>query len=269
MNNLSEVPQVTAVKDSGPQLSLFVACYNEEENVFGALTNVRDACREVGITYEIIVVDDGSADRTSEVVQSWVKQNPDVPLRLVRNPVNCGLSDGYVKAASLATGEWFRLICGDDVETKETFVTIFREIGEAEILLPYYVHAYGKAISRQVISFVYTFLVNILSGYWVHYYNGMALIRRKYAVQYSETGLGFAFQADMVTQLLDLGLSLKEIAVTTHERLGGSSSALSGRNFFCVFKVFGRILFRRIRNIFRRSHSAKLQTRTISKDCSS
>jgi|HubBroStandDraft_1064217.scaffolds.fasta_scaffold135131_1 glycosyltransferase involved in cell wall biosynthesis len=258
MNDRHDASQIPAEKSSSPRLSLFVACYNEEENVFGALTNVRDACVEIGIRYEIIVVDDGSKDRTSEVVQSWVKENPDVPLRLVRNPVNCGLSDGYVKAASLATGEWFRLICGDNVETKETFVTIFREIGTAEILLPYYVHSYGKAISRQAISLIYTFLINTLSGYWVHYYNGMALIRREYAVLYSETGLGFAFQADMVTQLLDAGLSLKEIAVTTHERLGGSSSALTGKNFYCVSKVFGRILFRRFRNLFRGAPSVKV-----------
>lgn len=45
-------------------LTLFVACYNEAENIVATLDAVVAACREVGCTYEIVIIDDASRDRS-------------------------------------------------------------------------------------------------------------------------------------------------------------------------------------------------------------
>ena len=39
------------------ELSLFVACYNEESNILAAIGNVVSAANEVGCTYDIVVFD--------------------------------------------------------------------------------------------------------------------------------------------------------------------------------------------------------------------
>jgi glycosyltransferase involved in cell wall biosynthesis len=248
MNNLPQTPH-GAVVGSGPLLSLFVACYNEEENISETLSNVRDACQQVGIDYEIIVINDASLDGSSQVIRHWIDKNSKVPITLIENPLNCGLAANYLTACKLASGTWFRLICGDNVEPKETLVAIFREVGKAEILLPYHIECPGKPVSRKIISFLYTFLVNVVSGNWIRYYNGLPVVRRQYALQYSENDLGFSFQADLVTQLLSLGLSKLEIPVKTHERLGGAANALTKKNFVGVSKALGRIFIRRLRRL--------------------
>ncbi len=228
-----------------PLLSLFVACFNEEDNIANTLTNVRDACVKTGITYEVLVIDDASRDRSVEVIREWMTRNPSVPLQLIENQVNRGLAANFMTAARQAGGEWYRLICGDDVEPASTLTAIFSELGRAEVLLPYHTHVAGKEMGRKLLSKSYTFLINMLSGHSVRYYNGLPVARRCHAEKFCRPELGFAFQADYVTKLLDQGLSKLEIPVTTNERVNGSASALTKKNFKGAWRAMRSIARRR------------------------
>lgn len=240
-------PQPTAV-DAPPafDLGLFVACYNEEQNIEATLETVVAACREVGISFEIMVIDDGSRDRSVEIVKAFGAAHPDVPLTLCVNARNEGLANNYAEAAFLLRSEWYRLICGDNVEPKETLVTIFREIGSAELLIPYNIEIRGRAKSRRIISKTYTALVNFLSGFDIRYYNGLLVTRRDYVMRWHSNSHGFGFQADLLTRLLSRGLSYKEIAVYGQERQAGTSKALTFRNFASVAHSLQNIIIRRV-----------------------
>lgn len=228
------------------ELGLFVACYNEEQNIEATLETVVAACREVGISFEIMVIDDCSRDRSVEVVKAFGAAHPDVPLTLCVNVHNEGLANNYAEAAFLLNSEWYRLICGDNVEPKETLVTIFREIGTAELLIPYNIEIRGRAKSRRIISRTYTALVNFLSGFHIRYYNGLLVTRRDYVMRWHSNSHGFGFQADLLTRLLSRGLSYKEIAVYGQERQAGTSKALTFRNFASVAHSLQNIIIRRV-----------------------
>lgn len=246
------------VLSPAPLLSLFVACCNERENIVGTLNTVRDACKEVGISYELIIIDDASIDRSVEVVQVWMQDNPGVSAQLIRNAVNQGLANNFIAAARVAKGKWYRLICGDDVEPKEALVSIFRNVGRAEVLLPYHVRCRGKAWTRKLISWCYTAIVNVLSGYRIRYYNGLPVARRKYVTSLCCSQLGFGFQADFATQLLDLGLSWLEVGVPTRERTSGATKALTIKNFLGVSLLFRRLIERRTKRIMGRAKQCQL-----------
>ena len=227
-------------------LSLFVACYNEQGNIVGTLETVVAAASKTVPSYEILVVDDGSKDKSVAEVREFMAKHPDLPICLLINPRNEGVANNYAEAAFCGRGEWYRMICGDNVESEETLSTIFRSIGEAEMLVPYYVEHPGRAVLRQVISKLYTDLVNLLSGYRLHYYNGMPLTRRAYAMRWHSNSHGFGFQADLVTRLLALGATHKEVGVIGRERIGGKSSALTFRNFASVAHSLQNIIIRRV-----------------------
>jgi glycosyltransferase involved in cell wall biosynthesis len=230
-------------------LGLFVACYNEEANIEATLDTVVAACREVGVSFEIVVIDDGSRDRSVEIVTAFARSHADVPLTLCVNARNEGLANNYAEAAFLCRSEWYRLICGDNVEPKETLTTIFREIGKAELLIPYNIEIRGRAASRRVISKTYTALVNFLSGFRIRYYNGLLVTRRDYVMRWHSNSHGFGFQADLLTRLLSRGLSYKEIAVYGQERQAGTSKALTFRNFASVAHSLQNIIIRRVSKI--------------------
>jgi glycosyltransferase involved in cell wall biosynthesis len=228
------------------ELGLFVACYNEEENITGTLETVVAACREVGVLFQLVIIDDCSRDRSVEKIKEFGCSHPDVPLTLYVNSRNEGLANNYAEAAFLLRSEWYRLICGDNVEPKETLVTIFKELGSAEMLIPYNIEIRGRAQSRRVISKAYTALVNFLSGFHLRYYNGMVVTRREYVMRWHSNSHGFGFQADLLTRLLSRGLTYKEIAVYGQERQAGNSKALTFRNFASVAHSLLNIIIRRI-----------------------
>lgn len=126
-------------------LTLFVPCLNEEKRVVPTLETVREAMAELGHSYEVIVVDDGSTDRTAEVVEEFCRSNPQMPVRLHRNDRNRGLSRSFVDTAFRGRGRYYRLVCGDNVEPKHSMIKILQQMGKADIIIPYYPSLPGKA----------------------------------------------------------------------------------------------------------------------------
>src|SRR5438874_286121 len=82
--------------DDACELSLILPAYNEEAGIAQAIVEADDALRRLGISYEVIVVDDGSRDPTAAIVEQALRDRPRV--RLVRHNVNRGYG------AALRTG---------------------------------------------------------------------------------------------------------------------------------------------------------------------
>src|SRR5262249_42623261 len=144
---------------------------------------------------------------------------------------------------------YYRLICGDDAEPKQTMVTVFRELGKADILIPYYSESEGRSLYRRLLSSTYTWLVNMIGGHRLNYYNGLAVHLRYNVMRWHPNTRGFGFQADILCMLLDQGLSYREIAVRTVERKGVHSSALAFKNMLSVSHTLVDLVFRRISHL--------------------
>ena len=65
-----------------PFLSIVIPAYNEEMRIAQTLNTVVDYVRGQGYSWEIVVADDGSQDRTAALVEAAARENPDI--RLVR-----------------------------------------------------------------------------------------------------------------------------------------------------------------------------------------
>ncbi len=229
-------------------LTIVVPCLNEESHIHETLDAVATAMRSLPHSYEVLVIDDGSIDATSRVVESFGLAHPDFPVRLHKNPVNRGLTRSYVDGAFLGRGKYYRLVCGDNVEPPETLLAVFRRLGEADIVIPYHVEVTGKSAFRRWLSNLYTNLVNLLSGYHIHYYNGLALHLRYNVMRWGPYSFGFGFQAELITRLLDEGATAIQIPVMAeHREKTGKNSALNLKNFLSVAHTLLEITIRRIR----------------------
>jgi glycosyltransferase involved in cell wall biosynthesis len=231
-------------------LTILVPCLNEEGRVVPTLQTIAAAMAELRCSYEVIVVDDGSTDRTFDVVQEFIRSNQHMSVRLHRNPRNLGLARTFVDTAFRGRGKYYRLVCGDNVEPKETMVSICGEMGAADIIAPYYPVLPGKSAMRRFISKLFTLLVNLLSGYALHYYNGCALYRRFHVMRWAPYNYGFGFQADLITLLLEEGATYKEIPVTgSHFTREGGGSPLNFRNFVSTGHTLFEMFLRRVRRV--------------------
>lgn len=233
-----------------PLLSVIVTCYNEEEFIGETLQNVVGALNDCNLTYEVLVIDDCSKDHSVGKVKEYILAHPDQNITLKANKVNRGLAQNYVDGAFLTTGKYYRLCCGDNAEPRDTLRNVFQQIGKADVIIPYQIQSEveGKSPFRRALSNVFTYLVNTISGYQMHYYNGLHIHLRFNVMRYHASSYGFGFQADILTRILDQGASFLEVVSTSVDKKGADSSALSVRNVLSVAHSLLEILARRIRN---------------------
>lgn len=102
----TNAPAQAAVLEQRPlaSLSVVLPARNEEGNIEPAVDEVWRAARAVAARVEIIVVDDGSQDRTAALVEALRTQVPE--LRLVRHPASRGYGAALRNGFAVATGEW-------------------------------------------------------------------------------------------------------------------------------------------------------------------
>ncbi|WP_315763411.1 glycosyltransferase [Bradyrhizobium sp. SZCCHNS2005] len=239
---------VSPFDDDPLDLTLFVSCYNEAAYIVETLEMIANLAEQAGLRYEIIVIDDTSKDNSREMLATYVQEHPTKNILLRFNRINKGLAQNYMDAAFLGCGKYYRLICGDHAETPESTLAVFRAIGTADIIVPYYTEVEGKSAWRRTISNLFTGLLNGMTGNKLHYYNGLPVHLRRNVMRWHSDSRGFGFQADTLCRLIDLGFDYREIPITAVERRTGKSNALTFRNLLSVTHTLLEIGIRRLSN---------------------
>lgn len=90
------------IAEQGPELSVVIPCFNEEDNAAGIAAAVIAQIDLVSKDYEIIFIDNGSIDRTVEIVRSLCASNPRI--KLIANTRNFGQLRSPTHAVLEASG---------------------------------------------------------------------------------------------------------------------------------------------------------------------
>ena len=88
---------------TAPEVSIIVPSFNEELRLPASLEKIANYIREKRPNTEVLVVDDGSADRTAEVAESWKDRIPQ--LRVLSNGTNRGKGFSVRHGAQEARGD--------------------------------------------------------------------------------------------------------------------------------------------------------------------
>lgn len=229
---------------SSLDFTAFVSCFNEASLIEQTLEDIRLALRTTGLSFEIIVIDDCSQDKSVEKILKYIASHPEDQIILRRNLVNNGLAQNYIEAAFHGKGCYYKLFCGDNTEPRETIVNICRLVGRADIIIPNYSSVEGKNSFRKWLSNTYTHLVNLVSGNRISYYNGLHVHRRYNIMRWHPNTRGFGFQADIICMLLEQGASYLEVSVPAINR--SESRALTWKNILSVGHTLIDIMIRRL-----------------------
>jgi dolichol-phosphate mannosyltransferase len=128
------------------RLSLVIPTYNESRNLpelVARLTSLLD--RPLGGSYELIVVDDDSPDRTWEVALELAKAHPQ--LRVVRRQGERGLSTAVIRGWQAARGEVLAVMDADLQHPPEVNLGLWREIERGADLAAASRHVEGGGVS--------------------------------------------------------------------------------------------------------------------------
>jgi glycosyltransferase involved in cell wall biosynthesis len=239
--------QYPSIMDSECDITFFVPCYNEEDNIIPTFGNIVGAAVEKGVSYEIFVVDDRSLDNTVLVIEEYMQTNPEVPVTLVKNKRNMGLGRNYVEGAYRSKGKYYMLVNGDTAEPQEAIAAIVDKLNQADMIVPYFGLKDSRKIDRRILSRIFTALVNLLSGQSLRYYNGPVAHLKFNVMRWHADTDGFGYQAEILNRLLMQGVSYIEVEVPNIDRGSGVSSAFSLKNFLAVAHSLVQIFLRRVR----------------------
>lgn len=151
-------------------LSIIIPSYNEEKRISKTLFNMDKYLRNQEYDYEIIVISDGSKDRTAEVVKSLFSKIKN--LKLIDNKENHGKGFVVRQAMLEAKGE-IRLFTDADNSTS---------IDQVEKIIPYFKQGYDIVIGsrdikgavlnppqpvyRRILGNVFNLFTQIVIGLW-------------------------------------------------------------------------------------------------------
>lgn len=228
-------------------ITFFVPCLNEEKEIEKTLTTIVSSVQETSLSYEILIVDDHSTDNTLNNISAFRNQFPDVLIYLQGNRFTKGLGRNYVDGAFISHGKYYMLINGDNAEPKGTILAIIQELGAADMIIPYFGNNDDRSIFRKQLSLFFTWIVNLISGNTINYYNGPVAHLRYNVMRWSPDTNGFAYQAELITRILDEGASYKEIEIANLDRKDGTTKAFMIQNILSVSHSLLQIVLRRLR----------------------
>jgi hypothetical protein len=204
-------------------LSVVIPAYNEEDGIVAIVErvlSVRPALAEAGISdLELIVVDDGSADRTAEMAE---RQG----VRVVRHPVNKGYGAALKTGFNAARGDLLAFLDADGTYPPECFPDLCREaLAGADLVVGS--RRSGAAsempLVRRVGNLLWSNLVTLLGNHRViDPASGMRVFRREALERLYPLPDGLNFTPVMSTRAVHEHVRLVEVPIPYKERVGRS-----------------------------------------------
>lgn len=115
-----------------PYVSLVIPCYNEEENVAELLRRVGESMAATGRPFEVLIVDDGSKDKTPLMLADAKAKLP--WLRVIRMKQNRGQSAAFEAGFEAARGEIIATIDADLQNDPEELPRLIPLLGDFDMI---------------------------------------------------------------------------------------------------------------------------------------
>jgi len=219
-------------------LSVIVPCFNEEENLPGLAARTRTALEGMKISWEMILVDDGSRDRTRERIQAASRTEPRI--RGAFHEKNRGIVAGWVTGLLQSRGRFVLPLDADLQYRPEDIPRLWAAGTEtgADLVQGWRAPADREDQNRQGYSRLFSRLLNIVFGMNLKdNKSGFILYRREAMEKVMAEREGFRlFQHFVTVASHALGYRMVEVPVAFDRRQAGASFITNV--FFFALRAF-------------------------------
>ncbi len=176
--------------------------------------------------FEVIVVDDGSRDSTSEIVRDLQHAHPEFDIRLVRHRHNRGYGAALRSGFRASRYDWVFYTDGDGQFDMCELVPLVCQIGQADLLIGYRAPRRDGSLVRTLLGRAWTSLSNAALGMHVVDVNcAFKLFPKTLLDAIPMTSRGAAIDAEILGEALRRGMRVAQVPVTHRPRVYGLSSA--------------------------------------------
>lgn len=147
--------------------SIVIPVYNEEESILPLYESLCRACERLGKSYEVIFVDDGSRDKTFDVIKGIYQDNGRV--KVIRFRKNFGQTAAMAAGFEYASGEVIVSMDGDLQNDPADIPTLLSKIDEGfDVVCGWRKDRQDKLWTRRLPSLVANWIIGLVTGVEIH-----------------------------------------------------------------------------------------------------
>ena len=220
--------------DAKPAISIIIPVYNEEENLLVLYKGIQDVCSRINKACEIIFIDDGSQDRTFDILKEIYRQYPGV--KLIRFRKNYGQTAAMAAGFRAARGKIVVSMDGDLQNDPYDIPRLLAKLEEGhDVVCGWRKDRKDKLISRRIPSMIANWIIGKITGVPIHD-NGCSLKAYRASViknvtLYSEMHRFIPAMATLT------GARITEIVVNHHPRRFGKSKYGISRTWRVILDI--------------------------------
>lgn len=203
-------------------LSVVFPAYNDGGTIASMIAAAAIACRRAADDFEIIVVNDGSADYTTAMLEEIQAKYPQ--LRVITHETNRGYGGALRSGFSAATKEWVFYTDGDSQYNPLELVDLVQAVFNGAELVNGYKLSRNDSLVRALIGRSYHYFVKFLFGIRIRDVDcDFRLIPRRILQNIELTSVSGAICLEMVKKIEDAGHVFAEVPVNHYSRKYGVS----------------------------------------------
>jgi glycosyltransferase involved in cell wall biosynthesis len=222
-------------------ISVILPAHNEQDcigkSVGDAVAYLSSAFRD----YEVVVVNDGSRDRTPDIVRDIAATNPKV--RLITLPTNEGYGSALAKGFKNARGDLVFFTDADNQFDIRELSDLIPLLAQADAVFGFRIYRYDSVL-RCILSWVYNRLVRILFRVKVRDVDcSFKLFTRPVVDQLVIESRDFFVDTEMVARTARMGFRIVEKGVRHYPRMAGHTTVRTS-DIPRTLKTVARMWFR-------------------------
>jgi glycosyltransferase involved in cell wall biosynthesis len=235
-------------------VSVFLPCHNEEGNIERVTAALEAELPRIADQYEIIVVDDGSRDRTGATADALAAANP--RLKVIHHQVNRGYGAAVISGIRACTQPWVVLCDGDGQFDAADIGRLAARVPECDAVVGYRVNRADPAM-RRINGQAWTILMRLLLDIRIRDIDcGLKLLRRDLLEGIDLQARGAMISAELMANLAGRGARICEVDVHHLPRTSGEQSGASLKVIVRAFREL-LLLYGRLRRLRRNPASAR------------
>jgi len=207
---------------SVPVVSVIIPAFNEDRTIGDLIRKVQTAAGSSSVPYEIVVVDDGSSDKTGIVARSH-------NVRIVCNGKNRGKGAALRKGFECALGDIIVTIDADGSHDPRDIVKLIRPIlnGADVVLGSRFLDIQGRTTTTRLNflgNSIINFLIWLITGKRISdSQTGFRAYRKKVLKEIGVSADGFQVETELTLKVLMNGNDVREVPIAIKRRAVGTS----------------------------------------------
>jgi len=218
------------------EITVIMPALNEELCLEACVSNVLEGFQRYCISGELVIVNDGSSDRTAEIAEELARLHDNIIVR--HHQTAEGIGSSFMDGVLCANGELVVYIPGDGENDASEILRYLPLMEQVDIVVPFVINPEVRPRSRRLLSSAYHMIVQLSSPLTLNYMNGNVIYRKTILRDIQSKSRGFFFQTELLLKTIGRGYLYAEVPCILKKRLNGTSKLVRFSSLWDVAKSF-------------------------------